>query len=476
MADDTGCPTIGSGGPSTTTATTTPAMTATTTTTTTTTTATGSVLDSGTKAQISHDPILQSQQQPSSTTATSSDVHDHSINKDAKRDDDNDDDYDDSSSNDGLHSHRQSHSPSKLPAFRFADRNSGSAALSLPSLTPQPAPSPVSPNPPPPGEPASGPDRTVEDINHDSPPAATTALRPRAQRDSAGDDLPASSLVDAVTPPPPGAHSTAPTAHQAATHSNSVDSSVPAGIVTSPPASRPSSYPDSSAGGSASHQAVRSSAAVSRPAPRRTQNSTGSIDTTSSDPSTSAETPLSRTRESSLGSESLPDKSPRNSTLRQRELILPKAVAQSSPPDDRRMSHRPPPVSYKAPANFSSTQPAASTPVRVPPIRGFRSSGSRKSLILDMDFRQRQFDFGDDIADPNYDHTLRALEGRGDVDVGQVTSPTSGRYFRQDSDDSGDVFMKIAGEEPPRRQVDEGFADETRSTVVSFKLTTRRMW
>ena len=472
MADETGCPTIGSGGPSTTTTTTIPAMTATTTT-----TATGTVLDSGTNAQISHDPILQSQQQPSSTTATSSDVHDHSINKDAKRDDVYDDDYDDDgSSNDGLHSHRQSHSPSKLPAFRFADRNSGSAALSLPSLTPQPASSPVSPNPAPPGESASGPDRIVEDINHGPPPAASTAPRPRAQRDSAGDDLPSSSLADDVSPPPSGAHSTAPTAHQAATHSNSVDSSVPAGTVTSPPASRPSSYPDSSAGGSASHQAVRSPAAVNRPASRRTQNSTGSIDTTSSDPSNSADTPLSRTRESSLDSESLPDKSSRNSTLRQRELILPKAVAQSSPPDDRRMSHRPPPVSYKAPANFSSTQPAASTPVRVPPIRGFRSSGSRKSLMLDMDFRQRQFDFGDDVADPNYDHTLRALEGRGDVDAGQVTSPTSGRYFRQDSDDSGDVFMKIAGEEPARRQVDEEFTDETRSTVVSFKPTTRRMW
>lgn len=138
----------------------------------------------------------------------------------------------------------------------------------------------------------------------------------------------------------------------------------------------------------------------------------------------------------------------------QRELILPKVLSPSasSPPDERRTSssHRAPPVSYKPVVARANT-----TPVRVPPIRGFRSSGSRKSLVLDMN------DF-----DANHDHTLRALEGTYGQGALPMTPPTSARHEGLAiGDDAGDVFMRIAREEPKRRDVDEHAQDDTRSMV-----------
>ncbi|KAK1703829.1 hypothetical protein BDP67DRAFT_419511 [Colletotrichum lupini] len=79
----------------------------------------------------------------------------------------------------------------------------------------------------------------------------------------------------------------------------------------------------------------------------------------------------------------------------------------------------------------------------------------------------RSFDFGDEYADSNQrDRTLRALEGRRDDDYSQMTPPLSA-----DADDTtGDVFMKIARQEPTRRGSKEVAPAEQPSAIVSLAI------
>jgi hypothetical protein len=80
----------------------------------------------------------------------------------------------------------------------------------------------------------------------------------------------------------------------------------------------------------------------------------------------------------------------------------------------------------------------------------------------------RTYDAGDDIMDSNQrDRTLRALEGRPDDDMLQLTPPDSAERDVLDSDDTGDVFLKIAREESTRRPQDEVIPGEDQSTIVS---------
>ncbi|KAJ0158515.1 hypothetical protein CTA2_11436, partial [Colletotrichum tanaceti] len=118
----------------------------------------------------------------------------------------------------------------------------------------------------------------------------------------------------------------------------------------------------------------------------------------------------------------------------------------------------------------TTTTPTAS--VRVAPIRSFRSSGSRRSLGLDSSTStMRSFDFGDDLADFNQrDRTLRALEGRRDDDYSQMTHPLSA-----DADDTtGDVFMKIARQEPTRRGSGD-VAPAEQPSAISFAMDDREL-
>ncbi|ROT35727.1 hypothetical protein SODALDRAFT_352639 [Sodiomyces alkalinus F11] len=148
-------------------------------------------------------------------------------------------------------------------------------------------------------------------------------------------------------------------------------------------------------------------------------------------------------------------------TQGQRELILPKSLQHQSPTDERRQ-----PVRSRPPLSFRP--PGASVPtgsVRVAPIRSFRSSGSRRSSSFEMISPSIHAgdSSGDDYSYADFnqrDRTLRALEGRPDDDVSQRSPPDSAkRDTSMDGDDtSGDVFMKIAREEAPRRRTDRGFA------------------
>ncbi|KJZ78935.1 hypothetical protein HIM_01708 [Hirsutella minnesotensis 3608] len=127
-----------------------------------------------------------------------------------------------------------------------------------------------------------------------------------------------------------------------------------------------------------------------------------------------------------------------------RELILPKRLSQSSTSDDSpHSSPCRPPISYKPPVKSNGPRRGVSEPVRVPPIRAFRSSSSRRSYPLDT-FRSRSYQFEDMSDEP----TLRALEGRDDDDTSVVASNHPNAHHQNSAnDDTGDVFLKIAREE-----------------------------
>ncbi|KAJ2972822.1 hypothetical protein NUW58_g9100 [Xylaria curta] len=136
-----------------------------------------------------------------------------------------------------------------------------------------------------------------------------------------------------------------------------------------------------------------------------------------------------------------------------RELLLPKTLQRTASDDKKTSVPRKPPVSYKPRTNISGSGITAS----IPPIRSFRSSGERRSLVLDMNLKSmRNYDGGDDYGDMNHrDRTLRALEGRRGDEVMQWTPPDSAGE-RPDGDDSGDLFLKIAGEDSLQRTADSG--------------------
>lgn len=247
------------------------------------------------------------------------------------------------------------------------------------------------------------------------------------------------------------------------------------------------------------------------PPPRlRTKRKHGAADAAASSSASASPYPSPNT-----ATDTPPSSAKRTSSQGQRELLLVKSLA-SAAPDERRASTQRPPVSYKPPAQSSyshhrqsagstgsvvssaassaSTSPGGTGAVRVPPIRSFRSSGSRKSLNLDtmnyQYYRPRPApgaDSADESGDdPGYHRTLRALEGRNMSDALQnmPTSPTTavrraGTFTfgspsgvghsasnsnGNDHDDGGDVFLRIAREEGSHRAND---LDETQSSVVS---------
>ncbi|KYK57791.1 hypothetical protein DCS_04804 [Drechmeria coniospora] len=134
-----------------------------------------------------------------------------------------------------------------------------------------------------------------------------------------------------------------------------------------------------------------------------------------------------------------------------RELLLPQRLShQSSSSDD------------------NSPQLGASTPVRVPPIRTFRASSSRKSLVLDANLKSPPpYDPAECPVGMAHESTLRALEGRMDDTLrnGAIGG----------AEDSGDLFLRIAKEQSNRRGADDGArADVPRPVSRASRFTHRR--
>ncbi|KAL2213677.1 hypothetical protein CC79DRAFT_74184 [Sarocladium strictum] len=355
-----------------------------------------------------------------------------------------------------LHSHRQNHNQSKLPAFRFADRLNGAASVSSPSLVPRGPPSPVSPNP--------DPSNTHKQLVGDTVISPTSTTHSTSHHNQA---FPASPLSSIDSPTDAGPLSRSSTYPAASSQSNSnVNSDSPATTTTvdlSSRGKRSTSLPDSSPPASAP-----ATETVVRERPWQTRR--GPASRSSSDSAVSEGYLTTRSRQRILAAAT--DKSTKEGASGRRELLLPKTLSQTASHHERRdsASNRPP-VSYKPPSG-SATQSVPSTPVRVPPIRGFRSSVSRKSLNLDMNF-SRPFEFPGDVDDPTHDHTLRALEGRRESD-GQMTLPPSGAGADGGADDEGDMFLRIARQESSNRFREGNDYDDNQSSVSRVRASHRR--
>ena len=113
-------------------------------------------------------------------------------------------------------------------------------------------------------------------------------------------------------------------------------------------------------------------------------------------------------------------------------------------------------------SNTASAVSAASTSggrAVIPPIRSFRSSGSRKGAPPDMPARQDSYDEDTGAFNPR-DRTLRALQGQQDDDFSHLAPFESGEMTTTtDNDNTADIFMKIAKEDPPLRAADRQQAE-----------------
>ncbi|KAI3336393.1 hypothetical protein HD806DRAFT_4091 [Xylariaceae sp. AK1471] len=328
-----------------------------------------------------------------------------------------------------LHAHRQSHNSSKLPAYRFADLNKESIALSSllqhQQQQQQIPPSPVSP-----------------DLDRQPETHPNT--------------------VNQFSPPTEHSHSLSPETTQNHNHNHDIVSPDPPSENLDPVRSRASTFQTQSAPLPPTTSSPHVKRSVSLDSTTAHPNIAGVRS-----PSESTETvvtvlqrraPISPItpsgQDTDTASGGLPaEATTRESTSGQRELLLPKALQRTASDDKRAAVSRRPPVSYKPRTNSSGSVVTAS----IPPIRSFRSSGERRSLVLDMNLRSaRNHDGGDDYGDSNHrDRTLRALEGRRGDEVMQWTPPDSAGE-RPDGDDSGDLFLKIAREDSSQRTADNG--------------------
>jgi hypothetical protein len=362
-----------------------------------------------------------------------------------------------------LHVHRQNHNSSKLPAFRFTDLTKD--ALVPPTLHSAQLPVALRPAP------ATSARRIITenqevDQSHISPHSSYQRSNVQPIQDPLRDsqDQPIVSKPEQIQPSAAKQSKHIPTSPANPTSHNppaaSLASSLRSGPTSidiepstdsksrgSPSASgkRPSSYPDGPATVANPSGAATTASAISG----SQQPGTPDIASPESDNTSSGRRPNLAIRRT------VSDGATKDWAQGRRELLLPKAV-DSSKSDDRRRSR--PPVSFRQPNIAAAAAPAR--PV-IPPIRSFRSSGSRKSLVLGMNTRRVSLDessdgFGD--ADQR-DRTLRALEGRSDDDYSQLSPPESA--YATPDENTSELFLRIANEDPsPQRRHESGAAEE----------------
>ncbi|TPX17368.1 uncharacterized protein E0L32_012154 [Thyridium curvatum] len=401
--------------------------------------------------------------------------------------------------------HRQHHNSSKLPAFRFADLKR--ETLALPALLQhQMPPSPVSPDPdhlqtsndptelPQPDlhqvqqshqgqtgqtNPVSTatqrqrqtpaehlPPPTHHPYHHHQPQQSTPAAASppsapvtstSAAESSGSSSAPSSARTSASLNPPTSPGRSRASSDQTPATSTQITPSATA--ATTP--RRPASYPDSpskdrdqQANASA---APSSSTIIARSKQRRAP---ASFSSDGHEPRPNANTPAI-IRRSSAGTPSTKDWA-----QGQRELLLPKSL-QDKPADDKKKPTSRPPVSFRPPRNDGSSGRTA-----IPPIRSFRSSGSRKSLQLDMNLRGLRDESDDASEADQHDRTLRALEGRSDDHYSQMTPPDSAGVAPEEN--TGDLFMRIAGEESTRRAPEPARPVEEQTAATRLIRSTQR--
>lgn len=383
------------------------------------------------------------------------------------------------------HSHRQCNTSSKLPPPRPADSRRGPpAASSFPSQPHRPhhnypgqvppslhgAPSSVLPNP----VPAQRPAPSIPDNIANTGAAADADANADAGREAESTthrhpSSPFAVSPSATSPPRAAVHSRASSYHaspQPATSSSS-DSS-PA--QPKRPASCPESGPDHA--DQTTSPSSLSPTGTTKPLSWRGPASRSSNGVSTSDgPPPSLNTQrlhgVEAVAQTTAQPQPLPETPRTKSTQGQRELLLLNRLSGSSSSDDNRYSSpQRPPVSYRPAHKRHSIQPATLTPGRVPPIRSFRSSDSRKSLPQDMNPTSRPHDLGELYATSPEEQSPHNFEGRHAQGGVSLNDGESGRQ-----DDGGDVFLRIARDEQMRRLRGDENLDDAQSSVVGCHET-----
>lgn len=380
-----------------------------------------------------------------------------------------------SETNSTLHNHRQNHNSSKLPAFRFADLRKDALVRPTPLQRHVP-PSPVSPTPAA-ADPVRRSAESPESVDADRADKVQPIEAHRPQRDlQQQNDKPTQRSRHIPATSPEGqlrnsvreTEKSSPASEPHAQHNSQLSPSrtrastfpatSPANTLTPPSSKRPASFPDSPTAAATISETTQ--AAKSRqpraPAPSLPESNGTSI------PSGNGATLTHPRRAAS-------DSATKDWAQGQRELLLPKAV-DATKSDDKRRSR--PPVSFRPPNITAAASPRAV----IPPIRGFRSSGSRKSLVLDMNSTRMSYDGSSDgSSDPNHrDRTLRALEGRTEDDYSHITPPDSAEAPPDES--TADIFMRIAREDTTRRSHADNRTEDERNTIVSETLPDLFRW
>lgn len=344
------------------------------------------------------------------------------------------------------HDHRQSHSSSKLPAFRFTDLKKEN--LGHPSLL-HGIPSPVTP----------GDTETETQIQSSSNAFDSGRDNPSVTAPVSPDQLPASPDADPEDSrtsafQAPGTNSTeqGATPNTDARHTELPDPVSPteaepthAVQLTTTTTPQPSITDDIKSPLTTTTDSTDTIVASQPPKRRAPTSSSTSVFDFASGPRQALG--AHQRFNSAEGSRSAAGDFAQDSAQGQRELVLPKSVKRKSTDDKRTSNSRRPPVSYKPPGSASKTSPGGST--SIPPIRSFRSSGSRRSFGIDMNFTSPHYEDAKGADSNHRDKTLRALEGRQDDD----TVRWAPRDSAETDDDSGDVFLKMAREEPESNTV-----------------------
>lgn len=359
------------------------------------------------------------------------------------------------------HDHRQSHNPSKLPAFRFTDLKKES--LGHPSLL-HGIPSPVTPGDTETETQSQSTSNAFDRVRDN--PSVTTPVSPEqlpASPDADPDDLQISTFQTIATNSTvqgQGATTTIDARHSQLPDpvpSTELDSANADQLKTTT-TSQPSTTDDIKSPLTTTTDSTDTIVA-SRPQKRRAPTSTSALESVSS--SRQALGAHQRFNSAEGSTRSPAGDVSQDWAQGQRELILPKTVQKTSTSEERRTSvTRRPPVSYKPPASAAKATKAAKAPntspggsTSIPPIRSFRSSGSRRSFGIDMNFTSPRYDDARGGDSNHRDRTLRALEGRQDDDTVRWAPQRSTTDRTDADDDSGDVFLKMAREEPESNAV-----------------------
>ncbi|KAH0494267.1 hypothetical protein TgHK011_000893 [Trichoderma gracile] len=371
-----------------------------------------------------------------------------------------------------LHSHRQSHSSSRLPSFRLADvKNAPNAAQPSPtSRQPQAQHQlPLSPRrfAPPVASIDSHLDRREPRTRSDASSKVLASSAAARNRQS----LPA---PEKPTSPPPR-----PSLRPRASYQTSVKTIVEQERRVRRPVSFPDGLADEAAQAKLSSIARTSSLKQStrRLPTSRPSNLSGRVTPDVPRTSLSARQPAI---EDAVSPTTRVAADPKPLGLRLRARNLPDVPASKQPPSsgpsddnqDQPLQRRP--VSYKPPVNgavTASQSTASTTTSRVLPSRASRSSGSRHSSIDEMNYNSRSYD-EDRYVDSTDDHTLRASDG----DFLDQRSPPTSRHGTNgtNGDDTGDVFMKIASEEAARHSAADNAHDTKPTSQFRADRTSSR--